>query len=169
MKIENRRFKEENVFSFDELAEDLSWKLDEGEFCGRVKVNLSLSQGGERYLFSGKVIAKVKMECSRCLNQYEEPIEASFDFVLKKQGEGFVPEAEEDLLNFVSEKSDFLVIDQWVKEAIILGLPLKPLCQEDCKGICPSCGADLNITSCNCAKKEVDPRWEKLKKFLNNK
>jgi len=77
--------------------------------------------------------------------------------------------SEEDNYFVADPSSDSFQIDDLVRETIILALPLKPLCSEDCKGLCPVCGTDLNKSQCNCIKKETDPRWEKLKGLLGNK
>jgi uncharacterized protein len=60
------------------------------------------------------------------------------------------------------------VIGHVVANEIALLLPMQPLCREDCAGICPCCGADFNQGSCNCARENIDPRWEKLKNLLKD-
>jgi len=54
-------------------------------------------------------------------------------------------------------------VDEIVKEQIVLAVPTRMLCREDCKGICPECGADRNKGDCNCATNDIDPRWAALK------
>jgi uncharacterized protein len=54
-------------------------------------------------------------------------------------------------------------VDEIVKEQILLAVPTRMLCREDCKGICPECGADKNTGECNCVTDEIDPRWAALK------
>jgi uncharacterized protein len=56
-----------------------------------------------------------------------------------------------------------LDVDEIVKEQILLAVPTRMLCREDCKGICPQCGVDKNTGECNCETKEIDPRWAALK------
>jgi uncharacterized protein len=77
--------------------------------------------------------------------------------------------SDEDNYFVVDPSSGFLQIDNMVRESILLTLPLKPLCREDCKGLCPICGIDLNKSVCSCVKRETDPRWEKLKGLLDKK
>ncbi len=60
-----------------------------------------------------------------------------------------------------------LDIDELLRSDILLELPLKYLCREDCKGLCPVCGANRNEVQCNCAVKSVDPRLEALRQFMN--
>ena len=54
-------------------------------------------------------------------------------------------------------------VDEMVKEQILLAVPTRMLCREDCKGICPECGTDLNVGECKCVKDDIDPRWAALK------
>jgi uncharacterized protein len=56
-------------------------------------------------------------------------------------------------------------VDEIVKEQILLAVPTRMLCREDCKGICPECGADRNTGECNCVTNDIDPRWAALKKL----
>jgi uncharacterized protein len=58
-------------------------------------------------------------------------------------------------------------VDEIVKEQILLEVPARTLCREDCKGICPECGIDRNTGECDCTPKEIDPRWAALKSFRN--
>ncbi len=62
-----------------------------------------------------------------------------------------------------------LNVSQEIRDQVILGMPLKFLCREDCRGLCPMCGADLNVRECNCQKKTIDPRWEALQKLKTKK
>ncbi|MFN3694656.1 MAG: YceD family protein, partial [Ignavibacterium sp.] len=78
------------------------------------------------------------------------------------------PEDTEDInITYIKRETDKIDFDNDVREFAILAIPMKKLCKEDCKGLCPRCGADLNFEQCTCPKEEIDPRWEKLftKKF----
>ncbi|MBI5187527.1 MAG: DUF177 domain-containing protein, partial [Nitrospirae bacterium] len=56
-----------------------------------------------------------------------------------------------------------------IKEQVMLNLPMKPLCSDSCKGICPQCGTDLNEGNCGCSREDIDPRLEVLKRLLEVK
>jgi uncharacterized protein len=77
--------------------------------------------------------------------------------------------SEEEGYFFADPSSAFFEIDDLVREAVILSVPAKPLCSENCKGLCPVCGTDLNRSTCSCAKKDIDPRWDQLKGLLKKK
>jgi uncharacterized protein len=63
-------------------------------------------------------------------------------------------------------RGDELDLTEVTKEQVLLGLPMKPLCSESCKGLCPACGADLNLGPCGCGGKAVDQRFQALEKLL---
>jgi uncharacterized protein len=60
-------------------------------------------------------------------------------------------------------------VDEIVKEQVLLSVPIRSLCKSDCKGFCPTCGADRNAGECGCQPGEVDPRWAALKGLMNGK
>lgn len=104
------------------------------------------------YKVSGKVIVKcitkvyTGLVCSRCARDFGQ----------------WIVNPEFDYLFDITEDQEELDITPQVRESILLSLPMKPLCNPDCKGLCPYCGKDLNIESCECKQKKVDPRWKKL-------
>ena len=77
-------------------------------------------------------------------------------------------DAEEKEEDFVVVTGGKLDIDEQLLEILEIEFPTRVLCKEDCKGLCPVCGADLNETTCNCNTKQIDPRLEKLKMLLDS-
>jgi uncharacterized protein len=114
----------------------------------------------------GKLATKVAVACGRCLKSVELLVEVEFT-------ERFAPAVawkDEEQHELQQEDLDLAVFDgegielaDLVREEIILAMPGHTLCQEQCKGLCPDCGTDLNLSSCDCATKQIDSRWEKLK------
>ncbi len=102
--------------------------------------------------------------CDRCLDEYEDQFHSHFD-VLFHIGLKDLETDEEEVILLPPETVDIDLTDQLV-ENLILGVPMKMLCDENCKGICPGCGADLNHEQCTCEKESIDPRWLKLKELL---
>ncbi|MBU1003611.1 MAG: DUF177 domain-containing protein [Proteobacteria bacterium] len=110
---------------------------------------------GDKCLVTGRIAGTVSIPCDRCT----EP--ASFSF--EQQFETFeelVPDTQDDREPLLREHEGKLELDAgtilW--EQFVLALPVKPLCSEDCKGLCPHCGVALNMHSCDCGSKEGDPR-----------
>ncbi|MBX7173542.1 MAG: DUF177 domain-containing protein [Pyrinomonadaceae bacterium] len=115
---------------------------------------------------AGKIIAKVEMECSRCLTPVESTLEISFKvsyiteehYTNEKDSELHGEELEISIYD--GEKID---LTDLAREQILLNLPAQTFCSENCQGLCPKCGANLNQKTCDCETKEIDPRWANLK------
>jgi uncharacterized protein len=128
------------------------------------KVRLS----GNEVFVSGHVDSRAQVECDRCLQPVEAPVSADFtlDYITGSEYESSevaeLTEAEMSVAVFDGEGLD---VDEIVKEQILLAVPTRMLCREDCKGICPECGIDRNTGECSCVADDIDPRWAALKNF----
>jgi uncharacterized protein len=116
----------------------------------------------------GHVRTTLELSCSRCLEPYMLPVDAAFDLRYQPHsentGEG-EREIEEDDLSTAFYQNDTIDLGQLMVEQFYLALPMKPLCREGCLGLCPVCGANLNRTTCGCAREWDDPRLAVLKKL----
>lgn len=130
----------------------------------------NVSAIGSSIRVSGQVVAQVEVECDRCLKPIQIPIDSAFrvEYVsteeYRQQQDAELTEEDMDLAIFDGEAID---IDDLVAEEVLLAVPDHRVCSEDCKGICPGCGADRNNVSCACETGDVDPRWSALKKLVN--
>ena len=107
-----------------------------------------------------------KTSCARCL----APISKSKEIVFTKTVVSEDMEVQnEDNDDYIFSKDGYIDVDEALIEQIMLELPLRHLCKEDCKGLCPKCGTDLNFGKCNCDTHEPDPRFDVLRKLLENK
>lgn len=170
MKIEFKKGLEDwsETVELKESPEALELCAEGASFEQPVEVELSVSKSGTQLICRGKVKTSARLECSRCLLIYDQPIISNLDFVIDFGESSQEFKSDEDNYFVADPSSGFFQIDNLVRETVILALPLKPLCAEDCKGLCPICGTDLSKSRCNCVRKEIDPRWEKLKGLLNN-
>ena len=106
-----------------------------------------------------RVKSVLSLRCDRCLEAFDRETEASFEHVL-------VQEANTDGDYIVCEEG-VLDLDELVRTDFLLELPTKVLCREDCKGLCPHCGKNLNFDSCQCKEQSIDPRWEVLSEMFS--
>jgi uncharacterized protein len=130
-----------------------------------------VKRSGAEVVVSGRFSSIVSVECDRCLKTVELPVSAEFsvDYITGKDYESSqAAELTADDLDVSVFDGESIDVDELVKEQILLSVPDRTLCREDCKGICSSCGADLNAGACNCEQTDIDPRWEALKKFKND-
>jgi uncharacterized protein len=136
-----------------------------------VDVGGSVRRSGAEVVVNGRLSSRISVECDRCLKAVELPISAEFsvDYITSTDYESSqaaeLTAVDLDVSVFDGATID---IDELVKEQILLSVPDRTLCREDCKGICSICGADLNAGACNCEQIEIDPRWEALKKLKND-
>lgn len=117
---------------------------------------------------NAQVHVELELICSRCLVAYEEPLDFSYTelFANETPKEDEEPANIDDAINYVTE--DKINLIPYTKEHILLELPMFPICSDHCKGLCPTCGVNLNKESCNCIEELTDPRWSGLKNFLKS-
>ena len=112
-----------------------------------------------------RVNGPFELTCARCLTPVKAPVETSFDLIFRpggvdaEAGEHAITEDETEIGYY--EKGG-LPLEDVVREQVLLTLPGRTLCREDCKGLCPHCGADRNATDCTCDTTVTDPRWSAL-------
>ncbi len=118
----------------------------------------------------GNLVAKVETNCARCLDPVSHSLNWSFDLLYRPQGvdrvgeEVAISEADTEIGYYQGEG---LLLEDVLREQVLLATPVKMLCREDCKGLCPSCGQNRNLEPCNCDQHRTDPRWEALSDLKN--
>lgn len=145
---------------------ELSLGEEQLKLRGAAQVGGRASRKGGEVWLSGNIRATVEAVCDRCLRPVGLPLELDFreSFMPLAAAAGPKEETElqdEDLFVSVYE-GDEIDVDELVREQVLLALPTRFVCREDCKGLCPQCGADLNAGPCSCPTKEIDPRWAAL-------
>ncbi|RLA85031.1 MAG: DUF177 domain-containing protein [Deltaproteobacteria bacterium] len=131
-----------------------------------IEGEVELRRKGDGVKAKGWLKTAVFIKCARCLKEFELPISSRFEGLYLHIK--YAPHQEEVELSREDMEVTFLleeVIDlgQMIHEQIWIHIPMKPLCKEDCKGLCPLCGADLNEGECGCKREEIDPRFAVLK------
>jgi len=115
---------------------------------------------------NGEVSTSLEVDCARCLQPVVQDVRRSFELLYRPQGadagreEISVTGAEAEIGYYQGEG---LLLEDVFREQILLAVPLKVICRQDCKGLCPQCGANLNREQCSCAELAEDPRWAALK------
>jgi uncharacterized protein len=122
-------------------------------------------RAGQDIRLRGEIKAAISAPCDRCLNEVTIPIEIPFDLFYAPADASADQAAERELrerdLDFAVYENDQIDLDELLLEQLELSLPSRVLCREECRGLCPQCGADLNIEQCEC-KPQIDPRWQAL-------
>src|SRR5262245_9064602 len=137
-----------------------------------VTLAFDIHKDKQQFQLVGRVQTNLELPCSRCLEGFEWPIDASFDLRYQPHsentGEG-EREIEEDDLTTAFYEGEQIDLGQLMQEQFYLSLPMKPLCSEGCQGLCPVCGTNLNRETCNCRRDWDDPRFAALKNLRSNK
>ena len=136
-------------------------------FLSKKPVKLTITNlGGRKVKIELEGEVTLALPCDRCLREVAETIsfqtEREIDFSQTDEERA----ADLDETNFIDGYD--LDVDAFVCEEILLGFPMKVLCQEDCKGICKVCGANLNEGECGCDRTELDPRMSVIRDIFNN-
>lgn len=134
-----------------------------------VSLSLHVRKDGETCRVAGRVQGVLRLECSRCLEPFDVPSALTVDLLyLPHRANSGETEAEitEDDLSTAFYRDEQIDLAQMVREQFQLALPMKPLCREDCRGLCPVCGANLNEHRCSCETRWHDPRLAALEGLL---
>lgn len=137
-----------------------------------VKLAFDLLKSNREFRLVGSVSTVLELRCSRCLEPFTFAVDLPFDLLYlphtENRGEGEV-EIEDDDLETAFYRDDIIDLGQLMKEQFYLALPMKPLCRDACRGLCPQCGANLNESTCDCQAEWVDPRLEALRSLARPK
>jgi uncharacterized protein len=139
--------------------------LREYRIEGPIDVKVSYYRAGTELFFAGSLHASTHAVCARCAEEFVLPSERAFRFVLTPRAAGFGEEADlhaEDLELSLYE-GDEIDLSPLVREQFLLSLPTRPLCADECRGLCPHCGINLNLAQCGCGAEPLDPRFAQLR------
>lgn len=120
--------------------------FDNGEIIGNIEINGAVVNDGSTFVIGGTISCTKVFTCDRCIEQATENQIHNFDEEISRT------EIVDDSIDITELVRDMLVVNQ----------PIKNLCREDCKGLCPICGTNLNSGECNCERFSVDPRFAPL-------
>ena len=156
----------QNQLAFQETQERLSLKPNDLFLMKPVEVILSILKSKEKLTFYGRITALAEPECARCLKLFPATLQAEIKFILDQSEAVGSAEIKDDDYEYIPNTAASYDITNRIREALLLNLPMRFLCSPDCKGLCPSCGTNLNTKECKCQKEEIDSRWEKLQELL---
>jgi len=138
------------------------------EFRNDVAVQATLEKSSRQLLLRAGVSTSAEVACDRCTTLFVQPLQSKYQMYY------FWEEPDEDRydpaeVQVLTAGQTVLDLTDDVRQTVLLALPLKHVCGEQCKGLCPLCGRNLNEGSCTCTDTHEDGRWDKLKELQNNK
>ncbi|MFH1146370.1 MAG: DUF177 domain-containing protein [Pseudomonadota bacterium] len=138
---------------------------------GPILVDIKIEKSGRNVRVRGGVKASMVLSCSRCGEEFTWPLESDFDqaLIIPVTGDHADRELSPEELDVSFFDGETVDVERVAAEQIFLQLPYKPLCREDCKGLCPRCGINLNHGSCSCAPKANSSPFALLKEVKTQK
>lgn len=137
---------------------------------GAIQGDITAIREYDNIRVTGRVSAPLALSCSRCLADYNSFVDTSFTIFFRKET-GAAVSAEDELelgeMDLMSStySGDEIDLTHEIEEQIVMEIPSKPLCDDDCKGLCHECGIDLNVSGCSCSKEPVRLAFSALKDF----
>lgn len=159
---------------FSRVYEPAAFDASQDEFTvvGPVDLTFDLDKDGVHYRLVGRTTATIELKCSRCLEPFRIPVDAAFDLrYLPQPGQAEAGAGAEEVevelgaddLTSAFYEEETIDLGQLMREQFYLALPMKPLCSEACRGLCPVCGTNLNRSTCTCRPVWEDPRLAALR------
>jgi uncharacterized protein len=146
--------------------DDPIWEKGDTLPAEPIHVTGRLSSAGEgRFYFSGRLEGNVELPCRRCLDEVDVDVDEDAHFLLAAIG---AEEADDPEVFLYDPNARSIDLRPAIRETWLLAVPTYVQCSGDCKGLCPTCGTNLNESTCNCSISKSDPRWDALRKSQSN-
>lgn len=149
-------------FDFEGKASDL--EIPE-PYLGNFKTKIVLDKFDHQIIVDAVTEIPAILFCDRCAREFQSEINSKFKMVYLFRSKYDESENEKEEVVYLHPDNDKIDLDKDIRDFAILGVPMKMLCSENCKGLCPKCGKNLNDGSCNCTEVMLDPRWEPIQKL----
>jgi uncharacterized protein len=162
-KIRTAQERFEQVYEPGQFGTDPDFKV-----AAPASLTFDIFKDKEQFRLVGRVQTRLELTCGRCLEPFILPVDAAFDLRyhphVENTGSGEAErEIEEDDLTTAFYENEEIDLGHLMREQFYLSLPMKPLCRDDCRGLCPVCGTNLNREKCDCKREWDDPRLAALK------
>lgn len=152
-----------------QISEDYTEPVEGLELRSPLKVSLKITNVGDGLLLAGTLSAVVSLVCSRCAGDYDERLDVQVSELyvpVGTPGTSGGDEREAGELCVFTYEDNVIDLHEVLRQNLLASLPFRPLCREDCRGLCAQCGANLNEEACKCEPvQELDSRWKALEKF----
>ena len=141
--------------------DDPMWEGAKLTLAEPLEVDLTAREVGDGVFVRGRLRTTVRLACRRCLSSVEQPVDDTVDLLYQTLGPD--DEEAEGEVYPLPARGDELDLRDAVREQLLLRAPEFALCSEACRGICPTCGADLNQGDCDCVPEQAPSPWDALK------
>ncbi len=156
----------EGIYDYSLQAEPSQLQLSDA-FTSPVSVNIKLDKSSTQIYLKAEIMLNGNFTCDRCLIDFKSEIRTLFNIFFMYEARSLKNDQSNDI-QILSPDTNYIDISEDVRQYILLAIPIKILCSENCRGLCPSCGIDLNENQCKCKSDTPDPRWEALSRIIKN-
>jgi uncharacterized protein len=149
--------------------QDVAQEGDAYRIVDPVDLEFEIVKDKEKFRLAGTARTTLELTCGRCLEPFRLPVAAVFDqrfLPASEMAQDPEREVQDEDVDVSYYRDDRIDLNELLREQFYLALPMKPLCREDCRGLCPQCGTNLNAGACDCAPAWEDPRLAPLKRLV---
>jgi len=134
-------------------------------YVGNFKTNVALSKFDSQIILDSETGITANLLCDRCAKEFQSVIKSNYRMVYLFRVNFDDEESEKEEVVYIHPETDKIELDKDIRDYAVLAVPMKNLCSDDCKGLCPKCGKNLNDDPCSCTEENIDPRWEPIQKL----
>ena len=128
----------------------------------RIRINAIVDKFESSFRIKVNVKSELIDQCDKCLEEFSSQFDENGEQIYQL-GKG---EYEDDDIEILPDNTKEIELNKLINEVFLINRPIQKTCKEDCKGLCPDCGINLNHSTCNCKNERIDPRLEKLKSLI---
>ncbi len=138
--------------------------LDE-KFSGTIRIDAKLDKSAQQIFLQTGIRAEGSFFCDRCLENFNQEMSTQYSMMYVQGTRSTVDLKKDEEIQILGTDMNYIDLDDDVRQYILLNIPQKLLCKEDCQGFCAICGVNKNIESCTCGAQAIDSRWDALRKL----
>lgn len=131
------------------------------EFNKTIHLYHQINKVGNEVYIQIMIQTALDLQCDVCLDSFQLDVKDKVNIVLTTDSD--LADREDDDVYLVADSTNQIDVSESIRQSLLLAVPFKQICRADCKGLCPTCGANLNNGPCRCKSDYVDPRWDSLK------
>jgi len=155
-------------YHFTSKPGTIDFNYPDFKFENIVIVDITAMSSGDETVINGTASTSVTMQCDRCAKEFKFPLELKFKLIIQRSDDhGDTDSGDEDFVILPKSEAEY-DLSNYVRENLLMEIPGKILCDEDCKGLCPICGINWNTDTCNCKVSSESGNWDDLKKILKS-
>jgi uncharacterized protein len=137
-------------------------------FSSTIEIDAKIDKTARQIYLTTNITASGRFQCDRCLDEFDQPVAGSYA-VCYVHNEADVRSNPDEEFITISLDTVELDLTENIRETILFSVPLKLLCKDTCRGLCPQCGTNKNLEACNCAQETSNPRWQGLQDLMKQR